>query len=368
MDGPEPPLALNGLKKAARRLSRPVRFGRGAPDTAILPYRGYGTAQRFHVTGRVFRQPTFGAHLPRDARRWYLDLLRRFLRRGLGDRELVATCLGTERRIRTDRYGYFDLQLNPARQPPADRLWHRVDVTLIEDGRPRHSAYAEVYVPPPASRFVVISDIDDTVVLTGVGNALAMMWRMFVQNARARTAFPGVSALYRGLHGRARNPILYVSRGPWSLYEVLGEFFEINDIPVGPILFLRDWGLTLQHPLPRRARDHKLALIRQMLQVYDHLPVLLIGDSGQHDPEMYARIVAEHPGRVMAVYIRDVSRSAERDAEMAELSAALDAAGSGLVVAQDSLTFARHAAASGWLSADALREVAADAAARAAPG
>ena len=60
MDGPEPPLALNGLKKAARRLSRPVRFGRGAPDTAILPYRGYGTAQRFHVTGRVFRQPTFG--------------------------------------------------------------------------------------------------------------------------------------------------------------------------------------------------------------------------------------------------------------------------------------------------------------------
>lgn len=315
-----------------------------------MPYRGYGTRTEVRLSGRVYRQPTFGTGISRrDERRWYLDLLRRFLRHGLGDVELECRYLGNAGRIRTDRYGYFEAVLQPAESPAEARLWHRVDLTLFEDGEARHSAYGEVFVPPPDSRFVVISDIDDTVVHTGVGNALMMMWRMFVLDAQARTAFPGVSALYRGLHGRDRNPILYVSRGPWSLYEVLDEFFALNEIPVGPILFLRDWGLTLQHPLPRRAEEHKLALIREMLTVYDDLPFILVGDSGQHDPEIYADIVAEHPGRIMAVYIRDVSRDRDRTAELAELAERVAEAGSELVLAQDSLVLAQHAAARGWL-------------------
>jgi phosphatidate phosphatase APP1 len=132
------------------------------------------------------------------------------------------------------------------------------------------------------------------------------------QGVRSRVAFPGVAALnkapHRGVSGGEVNPMLYVSRGPWSLYEVLDEFFHLHGIPVGPILFLREWGLTHSRPRPRRAHDHKLALIRRMLARYRDRPFILIGNSGQRDTEIYTQVVREHPGRVLAIYIRNVSR------------------------------------------------------------
>ena len=86
------------------------------------------------------------------------------------------------------------------------------------------------------------------------------------------------------------------------------------------------------------------------------MPFVLIGDSGQHDPEIYAEIVARHPGRVRAVYIRDVrARGPERAAEVAAMAEALRAAGAHLVLAADSAAIAEDAARLGLISAGARR-------------
>ncbi|WP_419539944.1 App1 family protein [Methylobacterium oryzae] len=200
----------------------------------------------------------------------------------------------------------------------------------------------------------MVSDIDDTVMRTGVANKLKMLWRLFVEDAESRVAFPGVAALYRALHagagGDEGNPMLYVSRAPWGLYEMLSEFFQRHGIPAGPVLFLREWGLSWTHPLPRRATDHKQALIRHMLALYRDLPFVLIGDSGQHDPEVYAQVVEENPGRVLAVYIRNVSRDSARVEEIVRLAGAVARAGSSLVLAADSVAMAEHAAAIGLIA------------------
>jgi phosphatidate phosphatase APP1 len=164
-------------------------------------------------------------------------------------------------------------------------------------------------------------------------------------------------ALHGGASGAERNPMLYVSRAPWAIYEVLEAFFQAHAIPVGPLLFLREWGLTLQSPLPRRAKGHKLELIRHMLELYDELPFVLIGDSGQRDPEIYARVVREHPGRVRAVYIRSVSRDPARRQAIEALAAEVAEAGSSLVLAADSLAMAEHAVGHGLIAAAALAEV-----------
>ena len=152
--------------------------------------------------------------------------------------------------------------------------------------------------------------------------------------------------------------MLYVSRAPWGIYDMLEEFFRLHGIPVGPVLFLREWGISWRSPLPRKAADHKQELIRNMLELYKDLPFVLIGDSGQHDPEVYRQIVDEHPGRVLAVYIRNVSRDARRIAEIEELATAVAAAGSSLVLAADSLAMAEHAASLGLVAPAAIREVA----------
>lgn len=151
--------------------------------------------------------------------------------------------------------------------------------------------------------------------------------------------------------------MLYVSRAPWSLYEVLDAFFNLHGIPGGPLLFLREWGMTWESPLPRRSRGHKLELIRNMLTLYDDLPFVLIGDSGQRDPEIYARIVAEHPGRVLAIYIRNVSRAPERLRAIEQLAQGVIDAGSTLVLAADSLAMARHAVEHGLIAPQALADV-----------
>lgn len=354
------------ISKAFRRLlhvlARPVKVDRGRGGIVIYPYRGYGSRKEVFLIGRVFRQPGSRSSAQEGtATRDLLDLLRRFLRRGVGGAVLVARFAGTEQRVAADRDGYFRVHLEPAVPPPSEQLWHTMDLELVEPKHVKASARGELYIPPDDARYVVISDIDDTVMYTGVANKAMMMWRLFVQGADSRVAFPGVAAFYKALHrglsGCEMNPMLYVSRGPWSIYEVLDAFFGLHTIPVGPVVFLREWGLTLQRPLPRKAKDHKIKLIRSMLALYGDLPFILIGDSGQHDPEMYSRVVRENPGRVVAIYIRNVSRKAERSEQVDGLAAEVVEQGSTLLLASDSFAMARHAYEHGLISPAGLSAV-----------
>lgn len=346
-----------GLRRVLRVVSRPVRRGRGMEGVRVQPYRGYGTSREIYLMGRVFRQARLGSGLPPGTVfREVADILRRIARWGLGGTVVTARFAGAEDTFTTDRDGYFHVVMRPAQDLVSERRWHAVHLEVTRHGE-TSTAEGLVYIAPPSARVAVISDIDDTVMRTGVANKAMMFWRLFMQGAESRVAFPGVTELYRGLHrgigGDEGNPMLYVSRAPWSIYEVLETFFRIHDIPEGPVLFLREWGLTLQRPLPRRAEDHKRHLIEDMMRRYSGLPFLLIGDSGQHDPEIYARVVAEHPDRVRGVYIRDVDGDPRRTEEIQALGQEMAKAGSPLVLAPDSGVMARHARAMGLLAPDA---------------
>ena len=350
-----------GVRRALRVLTRPVRRSGGLKGTVIQPYRGYGTRQEVYLKGRVFRQPRFGQGLaPGSFLRELSDLLRRLARMGIADVQVTASLGGAEASFVTDRHGYFEVELAPTEPLPQDHRWHRVHLEVTRQGDTT-TAEGMVFVPTPSACRLVVSDIDDTVMFTGVANVLRMFWRLFAQGAETRTAFPGVAALYRGLHGGPGgdegNPLLYVSRAPWSIYEVLQTFFRMHDIPEGPVLFLREWGLTLQHPLPRRSSGHKKEHIHAMLRRYPDLPVILIGDSGQHDPEIYAEIVHAHPGRVTAVYIRDVS-DGDRARDIDTLARETGTSGTELVLAEDSVVMADHALEAGFLTPDAREAVA----------
>ncbi|MEZ5934427.1 MAG: phosphatase domain-containing protein [Alphaproteobacteria bacterium] len=326
----------------------------------VQTYRGYGSAHHIFLMGRVLREPSKAP--PRGQGLWYhLRMVWRLMRAwGIENARLHARFGGEETAISTDRDGYFRLDLELAQPPSPDRLWHHVAIRL--DQPETIDVEGDVFIPRADCRFAVISDIDDTVMHTGVANKLAMMWRLFAQGADSRTAFPGMASFLRALHhghsADEANPMLYVSRAPWGIYGVLDRFFNLHDIPVGPILFLRDWGMTLQHPLPRRGKRHKTDLIRQMITHYDGLPFVLIGDSGQRDPEIYAEIVHSFPHRVLAVYIRDVSDDPKRDQAITQLASELAANGSSLMLAADSLTMAEHAAGRGLIAETALAEIA----------
>jgi phosphatidate phosphatase APP1 len=342
-------------------LSRRVRKGLGiAPPLRILPYRGYGTPERVVIKARVLEERKVTPQRQRHTL-WSSAVAsyKRYMTREISSAH-VAVRWGDKRwEGVTDEEGFLELWVPP---PEGVRSgWHMVELELLApeaEGVPRVSA--PVRVAGASAEVGVISDIDDTVIATGVTDPLKRAWALFLTEHRGRLPFPGVDAFYAALQagasGTADNPIFYVSSSPWNLYEHLDEFLSIHRIPIGPLL-LRDWGLSRHGFAPGGGHGHKLDKIRGVLETLSHLPFVLIGDSGQEDAEHYRTIVREYPGRIRCVYIRNVPGRSKRGEEMAAIAKDIRDAGSELVVVDDTVAAARHAARAGWIRWEEVPEV-----------
>jgi phosphatidate phosphatase APP1 len=341
----------------------------------IAPYRGYGTPERMFLRGRVLKDRNIPPAQEDDSS-WenLLNMWRRANSVEVPHARVLVRFGGEEQIVTANVEGFFEVWIEPSQPLPTERLWHEVELELVEpaseDGEPIR-AVGEILVPPPDVDFVVISDIDDTVLQSNVTSLLKMARATFLGNARLRLPFPGVAAFYRALHrGRHSdklNPMFYVSSSPWNLYDLLSEFFNLQEIPIGPVLFLRDWGLTDQGFLPLKNRAYKLSYIKEIIDTFKDLPFILIGDSSQEDPEIYSEVVALYPDRIKAVYIRNVSRDPRRLDEISELAEEVLKAGSALLLAETTLPLAEHAAKQGWIDPDALPEIEIEKQADAAP-
>lgn len=333
-----------------------------------MAFRSYGTPQKLYLQGRVVEDRGIQTASEGDSK-WdnLVNMVKRFTSTGVPYAHLRARFQDAEHEFVTDKAGYFDAWIEPSRPLTSEGLWQEVVLDLIEP-RDRHDtpvqAIAYVLVPPENAQFVVISDIDDTVVHTDAVNMLRMALTVFLGNVHTRLPLKGVAAFYRALfHGSAQsgvNPLFYVSNSPWNLYDLLSDFFHLHDIPVGPVLFLRRWGFTRLDRLPTRKRKHKLTSARNMLERFPHLPFILIGDSGERDPEIYTELVSEYPERIRAVYIHNASRKRERPAQIQALVDRVTQAGSTLIVADGTWLMAQHAAQQGWISAESLAPIAAE--------
>lgn len=351
------------LRGAGEIVSR--ELGVGARRTyQIAGYRGYGTGERAHVIGRVIEQRGIAPPSAHDSVwRNLLNTYKRMDSDPLPFARVRARLGDTEQIIVADDEGFFRAWLPVAEPLPPDSLWHPVELELLPTpGADVDVARATGFVlaPPDSAAFGVISDIDDTVIQSRVSNFLQAARTVMLGNARTRLPFPGVAAFYqalqRGAGGAARNPIFYVSSSPWNLYDVIGDFLDIQGIPSGPLL-LRDWDLDRLALSSARHLEHKGGVIREILATYPRLPFILIGDSGQRDPEIYSTLVREFPRRILAVYIRNVTQDPERSASIQRLAEEVIAAGSTLILADDSLAAARHSAEQGWIARDALDAV-----------
>jgi phosphatidate phosphatase APP1 len=347
----------------ARRADR-----KGRRDPLIVhAYRGYGTGTRVRVRGRVLEDEVIPAAGERDSVwRNVLSAVRRFETDEVPGARVRVRFGGVTQELVTDAEGYFDTWIAPREAPSADTLWHDVALELLaprDAARPSPIAIGRVLVPPATAKLGVISDLDDTVVQTGATDPRALLRSVFLTNARTRLPFPGVAALYRALQegagGGENNPVFYVSSSPWNLYDVLAEFLAVREIPEGPIL-LRDWGLSEGELLPTSHGSHKVEAIRDILELYPTLPFVLIGDSGQEDPEIYREIVARYPSRILAIYIRNVTPDVARAERIRALAREVAEARSELLLAAHTGDVAAHAMDRGWVDAAALERVLSD--------
>lgn len=341
------------LQEALRR-----RVGYRHP-IMIQPYVGYGTAERCFLHGRVL-EDRIQHDIDADASRLY-NLFTVYLHANSNEikEALLRVTQGAQIwYVTTDDEGYYTLEIEKQNAPG----WQQFQLELLdapllsaEKVAETTTAVADLFVPHPTAEFGVISDIDDTILISEATNLLRAVSLMLLQNAHTRTPFAGVSAFYHALQaGRTSdtppdlNPIFYVSSSPWNLYDMLTEFFALQNIPRGP-LFLQDYGITPDQLIIASHESHKKRCISHVLDTYPELPFVLMGDSGQKDPEIYQQIVAEYPGQILAVYIRDVTND-QRDAEVDAIALKVQAQGVPMLRLPDSLAAAQHAATLGLIA------------------
>jgi phosphatidate phosphatase APP1 len=315
----------------------------GRDPIIILPYLGYGTSEKLSLCGRVLQDEGFRP--TRSSAPGWRNLVE-FLKRMESDEvpgaRLRATFGGTSVETISDSEGYFSIEIEAPGSPAG---WHDIQLQLLDLPA---AGTGRVFVPSSDAEFGVISDLDDTVVQSDVIRKFHMLVKLALSNAHTRKPFQGVAAFYRALH-RGRNPFFYVSNSPHNLYSPLVEFLQHQQLPAGPLL-LRDYGLHVK-------KDHKASAIETILTTYPALRFILIGDSGEQDPEIYTDILSRFPERIRVIYIRSIDRSPARLKAIEKLVRQVASTGCQLVLAEDSEFAATHAAAEGLIPAAELSQV-----------
>jgi phosphatidate phosphatase APP1 len=260
----------------------------------VIAYTGYGADGWVRVMARVLLAPpdTRAGEL-RLGRGW-----RRFFSASASGVTVTVDVGDRAHRVVSVRGGYIDVVLHAQLEPG----W--TEATLVADGGPAVSE--PIRVIGPSGGLGIISDIDDTVLVTALPRPLLAFWNTFVRHETSRRPVRGMATLYgeiRRMHPDA--PFFYLSTGAWNVAPVLTQFLARHAFPPGPLL-MTDWGPTPDGWF-RSGREHKRQQLRRLMDELPQLHWLLIGDDGQHDPELYAEAAEEAPEQLRAVAIRQLS-------------------------------------------------------------
>ncbi len=263
----------------------------------IIPFVGYGGDGWTRVLARVILQkPDRRApERSRGIRGW-----RSFTSVHVAHATIQVEAGGAMHAVTADRGGLVDVRLEVDLVPGWQSL-----LLSIEGA---DAVEMPVFIVDAAVTFGIVSDIDDTVLVTALPRPFVAAWNTFVLNEHARRPVPGMSVLYdRLVSSHPGSPIVYVSTGAWNTLLTLNRFLTRHLYPRGPLL-LTDWGPTIDGWF-RSGAEHKKSNLRRLVAEFPHVKWLLVGDDGQHDEQRYAELVKDHPESVAAVAIRQLTKS-----------------------------------------------------------
>ncbi|WP_289024392.1 phosphatase domain-containing protein [uncultured Salegentibacter sp.] len=304
------------MKKRIRKLAGRYKL---IDQVLITPYRSYATHSHLYIKGRVLDNEPLKIIKDANIFKTIKTTYKQFDTFEIPDAQVDLLLPGkVPATTKTNAEGYFlfdnDIKQNLAQYADAEgwldyKLYYKGPMgkktQLLEN--PFTGSFL---IPDPEAEYGVISDIDDTILHTGVTSflKLRLLKNSLLTNAYDRIPLKGAAEFYQKLHkGRnntPNNPIFYLSNSPWNLYEYLKLFLDHNAFPKGPIL-LRKFSTPFDGSL-KPEKPHKQKEITNILQTYTSMNFILIGDSGEHDASIYTEIAAQYPDRILAIYLRSV--------------------------------------------------------------
>lgn len=296
---PSRPFFAARIEDRLNRLVNRLLIRRGWQES-ILGFTGYGTREQLRILARVVLRPSEDLGIAQAAQALlYRRGWRNFINAARPGARISVVVGDTRIPVEADRGGYVDVRVRNPGLPPG---WH----TVTLEGVGGSSALAKVQVIADEARFGIVSDIDDTILSTLLPRPFMAAWNSFVVTEQARQAVPGMARLYQQLlaaHPGA--PVIFVSTGSWNTYPMIQRFIARHGIPDGAML-LTDWGPT-QTGWFRSGPDHKRRCLRELARDLPGISWLLVGDDGQHDPDLYAEFASLQPSHVRARAIRQLT-------------------------------------------------------------
>ncbi|MDP3504458.1 MAG: DUF2183 domain-containing protein [Myxococcales bacterium] len=256
----------------------------------VVLFPAVGTTAQVTVSGRVLKNgPSHGSStISRN--------LRRLTTSNWEGVEVDLRFQGHQAVVQSGHDGNFEATFAAGSKPFPSGLWTaEAAVKGAEPGR------TTVDVMSEQAPFFVISDFDDTVAITNVLERGKFVENVLAKDELTQAVVPGMAAFYACLRAKPEKPVFaLVSGSPVQYTARVQRFLQKHDFPIFG-QYLRDLG-------PSTLSDYKQPVIRALLKSIP-APVVLIGDSGEHDPEVYAQIRSEFPSRVKAIFIRNAGRA-----------------------------------------------------------
>lgn len=285
----------------------------------VEPFLTFGNTETVFLKGRVIS--AYREKRPSSRNNWLKNIIASIRRYSGSSVPLAKVEINYRDKnyiVSTDENGVFELQIGECK--PNNELSELVTFQVLEP-KTRKSPVAHMEVKRYSGNTGVISDIDDTIIISHSTDIGKKFWLSVSKNAFTRRPLPGVSEFYKKLTGNGFYPIFYVSSSDWSLFDLIKDFLRFRHIPDGSIL-LKDKHINLKNIWKSGSGDHshKLQKIELLMEMFPEMQFYLVGDSGQHDPEIYAQVIEDYPGRVKDVFIRIVGQlDKSRESELMNL-------------------------------------------------
>lgn len=279
-------------------------------------YRGYANDQELVVAGHVFK-PSNGEEydFQKKSFRNASSIIQMFRTKTQGNADVYLEINNSKIHTKTLKDGYFKfcIPLNYEKKYG----WIDYKVSMIFNHKTIEMTGS--YIRPLEGNIGIISDIDDTFLISHTRNPFKKLYILLFKNVNTRKIFDDVVAHYQALSSAGRpknnqkdannkneqNAFFYVSSSEWNLYSFIVKFTEIHQLPRA-VLLLKDIKTSLLDffVTGRSDHNHKFEKIKHILEFYPNLQYVLLGDDSQYDPFLYENICKIFPVTVKAVYIR----------------------------------------------------------------
>jgi phosphatidate phosphatase APP1 len=273
-------------------------------------YRGYANEEELIVMGHVFKR-TYDYDFQKKNLKNARSIINQFRIKTLENFDIYLKCSNQEIHTKTLDDGYFKFCI--PLETETNFGWMEYEVSIKDENETITEKGS--FIRPHKGKLGIISDIDDTFLISHTQNFFKKIYILLFKNVNDRKVFTDVVPHYQALSSAGRNnkeeenAFFYVSSSEWNLYRFIVKFTKIHNLPRAVIL-LKDIrrGITDFFMSGRGNHDHKFDKIKHVLEFYPNLKYVLLGDDSQHDPVLYERICKIFPVTVKAVYIRQTGK------------------------------------------------------------